>query len=306
MHVRARGFTLVELILALVVGSAAVSLMVGTLARQQKFFGAASEILDARAQLRDAADILTSDLRGAAVSLLGLPVMTDSAVEMYASVASSVACAVQSPTVLALPPMSLSSATTFTSMVAMPDTGDLALVFVHPVARPDSGKWEALRVAAFAARSLASSCPASTGFTLPADAGATGYAVTLASAPSVPVRPGTPVHFVRRGRYSLYKSSDAKWYLGYRRCAASAAPGCATIQPVSGPYDAWSQSKAGVAFRYFDADGAALAPSSSMSVARIDIVVRGKSASSARLPGDTRAAYADSVIVSVSPRNRLR
>ena len=302
-----RGFTLVELLVACVVGGGAAALMTATLVRQQRFYSSASVILDARAQLRDAADVLATDLRGAAVATFGLPVMTDSAVELFATIATSVACAAPSSLSVALPPAKLASGNTLTSMLALPDTGDIALLFIAPPAAPDSGVWESLRIAAFSPRVVSTTCPPSSGFTATGDlsSGSTAFFATLAAAPSSAVRPGTPIHFVRRARYSLYRSSDAKWYLGYRRC--NAAGSCAAIQPVSGPYPAYSATTSGLSFRYYDTAGNALtSEAESRGVARIEIVVRGETARAASLNGDLRSVYRDSVVVAVSPRNRQR
>jgi hypothetical protein len=77
---------------------------------------------------------------------------------------------------------------------------------------------------------------------------------------------------------------------------------------VSGPYRPYRASAAaGISFRYFDANGGELTSSlESVNVARIDIVLRGESSHAIALTGDTRRAWRDSVVVSVSPRNRKR
>ena len=74
------------------------------------------------------------------------------------------------------------------------------------------------------------------------------------------VRAGAIIRFLRRARYSFYKSSDGEWYLGYRRCSVGTPSSCASIQPVSGPYRAYkgSSSPSGIAFRYYDVNGAQL------------------------------------------------
>jgi hypothetical protein len=139
--------------------------------------------------------------------------------------------------------------------------------------------------------------------------GATGFSLTRASTPGANVRAGSIVRFLRRARYSFYKSSDGDWYLGYRRCSVGTPSSCASIQPVSGPYRAYkgSNSPSGIAFRYFDANGAELTSSAqSASVSRVDIVLRGETAGNVALTGDLRKTWRDSVIVSVSPRNRMR
>lgn len=309
MRLTRQAFTLVELVVATALAGLVGALITGTLVRQQRFHAAASEMLDVRAQLRDAADVLATDIRGAAVATFGLPVMTDSAIEMYATIATSVACAAPAGATIGLPPASLASGNTLTSLLAQPDTGDLAMLYGIPSGMPDSGRWETARVTAFTSRAVTTACPASTGFTTAADAAASGYVVTLATAPSIAVRRGAPIHFLRRARYSLYRSSDRMWYLGYRRCNIAGPPACAAIQPVSGPYSAYSGSSgaSGLSFRYYDSMGAELPVGiSSAAVARVDIVMRGQTARATALTGDARTAYRDSAVITVSPRNRTR
>src|SRR5215212_8718393 len=276
--------------------------MTMTIVRQQRFFSSASEVLGVRSQLRDAADVLASDIRSASVAEFGLPAMTDTAFEMYSTIASSVACMSGSPTTIGLPPTTLTSGSTLTTMLAQPDTGDIAAIY-----SADSTRWDEYRIAAFASRSLATSCPSATGFTTLGDGG-TGYQLTLAMTPSPTVKKGSIIHFVRRARYSFYRSSDGEWYLGYRRCGVSPPYGCSTIQPVSGPYRPYrSTGGSGVSFRYLDQNGAEITSAAqSTSVARIDIVLRGEAASAISLTGDARKIWRDSVVVSVSPRNRTR
>jgi prepilin-type N-terminal cleavage/methylation domain-containing protein len=304
------GFTLAELIVATAVGGIAAAIMTATVVHQQRFYSSASAVLDVRSQLRDAADVLASDLRGAAVSTLGVPFMSDTAVEIFTTIATSIACASPAGATIPLPPSKLTSGNTLTSILTQPDTGDLAMIYVFPQMSPDSGRWETHRIASFAARALNTSCPPSSGFTTPGDAyvGATGFVLTLTSSPNTLMRKGAPVHFVRRARYSLYRSSDGDWYLGYRRCNAVGASACSSVQPVSGPYRAGRSATgaAGISFRYFDSAGAELTSSASFSVARIDIVLRGETRAAVALAGDSRKVWSDSATVTVSPRNRAR
>lgn len=297
-----QGFTVAELLVATAVAGIATALMTMTIVRQERFFSSAGEVLGVRAQLRDAADVLASDIRSASVADFGLPVMTDTAFEMYSVIASSVACMSGSPTTIGMPPIILASGNTLTAMLAQPDTGDLASIY-----NADSARWENYRIAAFASRSIGTSCPASTGFTTLGDA-ASGFQLSLAVAPSAPVKKGSIIHFIRRARYSFYRSSDNEWYLGYRRCGVSSPYSCSSIQPVSGPYRPYrAGGDAGVSFRYFDKYGADVtSPALSTGVARVDIVLRGETASAVSLNGDARRSWRDSVIVSVSPRNRAR
>jgi len=306
-----RGFTLLELIVATALAALVGSTLMMTLRRQERFYSSATEVMQVRAQLRDAADVLAADIRSAAVARYGLPLMTDSAMELFTTIGSSVVCTVPAGKILFLPPPRLASGTVLTSLLATPDTGDLALIYAMPAGEPDSGRWVESRIAAFATRSVSSSCPAPTGFTSGADAvGQAGYAVTLASPPPSSVRKGSPVRFLRRARYSLYRSSDGQWYLGFRRCNAVGPSVCGTIQPVSGPYLPYERqggNSSGLAFRYFDSAGGEVVDALlSPAISRIDVVLRGETARAVSLAGDARLRYRDSAIVSVSPRNRVR
>jgi prepilin-type N-terminal cleavage/methylation domain-containing protein len=306
------GFTLIELIVATALAAIVGATLMITLRRQERFYSSATEMMQLRSQLRDAADVLVADIRGAAVSRYGLLLMTDTALELFTTLGTSVLCATPSGRTLFLPPATLSSGAGLTSLLASPDTGDLALVLSLPGGKTDSARWTESRISAFASRSLSNSCPATTGFTsaLDAAAGRTGYALTLSAALPPEVRKGAPIRFVRRARYSLYRSSDGAWYLGYRRCNAIGKSVCATIQPVSGPYLAYSRggtNSSGLAFRYFDTNGnelfdAALSPA----LAKIDVVLRGETSRAVSLAGDARQRYRDSSVVTVSPRNRVR
>lgn len=305
------GFTLAELIVSVVIAGVIGGAITTTLVRQQRFFGAAAEVLDVRAQLRDAADVLASDLRGAAVASFGLPVMTDSAIELYTNIGTSVACSAPSGSVVALAPSALANGNTLTSLLVTPDTGDLAAVYSIPSNNVDSARWETRRISAFTTRSLSTTCPSSTGFTTVADAvaGATAYQVTLASSPGPDVHRGAPVRFLRRARYSIYKSSDGKWYLGYRRCSVGVPSSCSSVQPLSGPYRPYGArgTESGLSFRYYDVNGVEVPTGSNgKSVARIDVVVRGASSRRVALGGDAQSTFRDSVVVSISPRNRVR
>jgi len=306
-----RGFTLIELIVATALAALVGSTLMMTLRRQERFYSSATEVMQVRAQLRDAADVLAVDIRSAAVARYGLPLMTDSAMELFTTLGSSAVCTAPVGKILFLPPPELASGTVLTSLLATPDTGDLALIYAMPAGVPDSGRWVESRIAAFAARSVSSSCPPATGFTSAADGvGQTGYAVTLSNPPPASVRKGSPVRFLRRARYSLYRSSDGLWYLGFRRCNAIGPSVCGTIQPVSGPYLSYQRqggSSGGVAFRYFDSTGGEVADALlSPTISRIDIVLRGETARAVSLAGDARLRYRDSAIVSISPRNRAR
>lgn len=236
------------------------------------------------------------------MSEFGLPSMSDTSLELYSVIGSSVVCLSPSATTLGLPPSNLVSGSTLTAILVQPDTGDIASIY-----SVDSAAWTNYRITGFGTRSIAASCPSSTGFTSLGD-GVPGYLLTLSAAPAAPVRPGSIIHFLRRARYSFYRSSDGEWYLGYRRCAVAAPGACSSIQPVSGPYRPYGSSgSGGISFRYRDRSGVEITTAAqSRALARVDIVLRGQSPSLISMTGDARKVWRDSVLVSVSPRNRVQ
>lgn len=299
MRLRRAAFTLIEIVVATTLAALVGATIMMTLRRQERFYSSATQIMNVRAQLRDAGDVLVTDIRGANVARYGFPLMTDTAVEMFATVATSVACAAPSGKTLLLPPTDLANQTILTSFLATPDTGDLALIYATPADNPDSARWGEYRISAFSTRSVASSCPGSN---------RSGYLLTVATPLDTTIRMGAPIRFARRSRYSFYRSSDGEWYLGYRRCNALGASACTTIQPVSGPYLPYSRSgSTGLGFRYFDASAVELTDAAlSSRVARVDVILRGATARAASMRGDATQRFRDSVVISISPRNRLR
>jgi prepilin-type N-terminal cleavage/methylation domain-containing protein len=306
------GFTLIELLVVMAIATFVCASTVRMLSRQQRFYSAATSMLDVRAQLRDGAQVLVADIRGAAVARYGLPTMSDSAVELYATVGSSAVCAISGSS-LYLVPAELASGARVTSFVATPDTSDVALVYVHSPVSADSSRWEVARISGLTSRSVSTTCPPSSGFTSSADAAAghTTFSVTLGGGVPSGLRRGAPVRFLRRGRYSLYRSGDGSWQLGYRRCGPSPPHSCSGIQPVSGPYRDYASGSAtnasGLAFHYYDSSGRELFDAAvSSTVARVEVALRGETAAAVSLTGDALSRSRDSALVTISPRNRGR
>lgn len=262
---------------------------------QQRFYGDARDLLQAREGVRDAMEVLSMDLRGASSSDT-VRLMADSAVELFTGIGTSVVCRTIQSNSFALAEESPGNA--LSSFLLYPDTGDIALLY-RDSADAAGSHWERHRITAFAPSAAGSGC------LLYGIEPAEGFVLTLQAPPNSEVRSGTPVRFVRRGRYSLYRSSDAEWYLGYRRCNALGPSLCGTIQPVSGPYRRYSsdRSKTGFLFEYFDARGERVTADSPLGVARIDITARAESRRRRRIgqPDDLLAASASG---SVAIRNR--
>jgi prepilin-type N-terminal cleavage/methylation domain-containing protein len=295
-----RAFTLIEIVAALGIIALVAVLVSGTLLRQQRLFRATSEQVDVRRSVRDAVSILAEEIRGASVRDT-VRLMSDSAIELFTSIGSSVVCGSPGISDVALVPAT-SPGLSLTSWLAVPDTGDLALIYRSASSTP--GVWERYRIVSAATRATSSSCSASTGLAGGAGTPASTYVLTLSPVPSGSAA-GSPVRFVRRGRYSLYRSSDGRWYLGYRRCNAVGASSCGAIQPLSGYYRPYSAdtSTTGIFFRYLDGTGLAMArTANALRLARVQIVARALSAVPVTLDSKTKTA-ADSSSAAVAIRN---
>lgn len=282
--------TVVIALLGLVGGAVASAVW-----RQQRFHRDATAMLHARQGVRDAMEVLATDIRGS-WSADTIRVMADSAIELFASVGVSVSCDSSSGRLVTLAAES-ADGNTLTSLLATPDTGDLALVFRNGGLA--GGAWERHRIAAFATKAPRPGC------LMEGAAPVEGFVLTLAAPPAVPVGPGSPVRFIRRARYSLYRSSDGKWYLGYRRCNAAGPPSCGSIQPLSGPYRAYSPdpSRTGFLFEYFDAAGERVAPGAeALAVSRVDITARSDQRGAGRIAAGVTVP--ESATGSIAIRNR--
>ena len=295
-----RAYSLIEICVVLAIAGIVGSTLGVVLLRQQRFYRGTSELITTRQSVRDALDVLAIDIRGISVADT-VRLLADSAIEFFSTIGSSVVCEAPSSSQVGLPPAGTGG--TLTSFSTVPDTGDLALFYVD--SGPVSERWHRYRIVAFSSRSAASVCPSSSGLSRPVDASAKAFAVLFASSLDPGIHPGSPVRFVRRGRYSLYRASDGDSYLGYRRCNAVGASVCGSVQPVSGPYRPYNLdvNQSGVAFEYFDRSGASL-QGSPLSLARVDVLARAASRQSLFAEGRLWIP-ADSARVSVAVRNRL-
>lgn len=300
MIVQRNGFALVELIAAVALAGLVATMAVATITRQQRFYQASAELRAAREGVRDAMEILSADIRGASAADT-IRLRADSAIELFAAIGTSVVCHA-SGTEVGLPP-SHPTGNTLTAFLAEPDTGDIALFYVDSA----GGQWQRDRIASFASRSPGSACAVGSAFATAAafTSDERDFALTVATPLSTSIKPGTPVRFIRRGRYSLYKAGDGDSYLGYRRCNALGLSVCGGVQPISGPYRGYNSDsrKTGLLFEYFDARGAPLGVSgSSMLLARVAITAR--SESDQRNPFSRRTGnIADSATISIALRN---
>lgn len=299
------GFALPELMIAVIVLTVVGGSVYNGLRRQQQVFRSIAAMVAVRGDVRDAAEVLAADL--STVSPLDtLPVARDSAVEMYSTIAATVSCDSAPTYTIRIPPEKMERRLLLTTLLATPDSGDVLLLYIDDSAATlGAPRWERHTIAAVGSQPSGSSCPPATGFTTAGDATAPALVFTLRGPAGSGVRAGAPIRVLRRNRYSLYRSSDSRWYLGSRRCNAFGPSACNVVQPVSGPYAGYSAAgESGLSLRFFDGQNVLLSSSAAKThAARIELAVRARSDAWLH-PGRAGLPFRDSASMSVALRNR--
>jgi len=308
MRARRPGFTLVELLVVIVLLGIVGSAITRVVVRQQRFYRAASQIIDTRGQLRQAAGVLPAELRGLSTVGGDIAAISATAIEFRANTGSSIACQVLSGTDLVLPPAALASGAGLTAWLHRPEVGDTVFVFDDGAnAGTGDDRWTTHTITSLADVGNAFCPPTGTlAVTTAADAAQPRHRLGIAPAVSANVQAGAPIRFTRRVRYSLYRASDLRWYLGYDQYARGAWAG---VQPVSGPYLAGDAAtpagSRGMQLRYFDETGTEVTTlAAAPTIARVDLVFRAQSVTPVQLTDAAAATFRDSLVTSVAIRNR--
>ncbi|HKR08467.1 MAG TPA: type II secretion system protein, partial [Gemmatimonadaceae bacterium] len=139
---RTGGFSLIEITVVLAIVGIIGSTVGLLLVRQQRFYRGTSELIATRQSVRDAIEVLTTDIRGMSVADTAR-LLADSAMEFFSTVGSSVVCQQLAPSVVGLPPASALTSS-LTSFAMQPDTGDLAVFYVDSA--PPSSRWYRYRI----------------------------------------------------------------------------------------------------------------------------------------------------------------
>jgi type II secretory pathway pseudopilin PulG len=307
----ASGFTLAELTIALVLLGLVLGATMTVLVRQQKFYRSAADLSEVRDQLRQAIGAIPADLRGISPGGNDFYALTDKSVEFRAVTGSTIICQIVSTTEFRIPPQQLANGNTLTVWSSAPQAGDSLFVFDDSTsAGAADDRWVALSISSITPVTGANGCQVASGFVQAADQAQPSYDITVPAGRPLPVTvlTGAPIRFFRRTHYELYQATSGNWYLGHYTCRAGQSPVCNALQPLAGPYRAYSSSTpgtSGLLFSYFDSTGTALAASlaNAPKVSRIQLSVRGQ-AKHVEISGMPKGTYNDSLVVSVGVRNR--
>jgi prepilin-type N-terminal cleavage/methylation domain-containing protein len=241
---RSRGYTLVEVLIAMTLTGIVVAGMLKALTAQKKFYARQSRILDARHAMRASATILASELRELSASGGDIYALAPDSIALRSTVAFGIVCNVD----LAGGRLSLTHTTGHFRL----EGEDSVLVFVEGSSVFDDDSWRTL--------------PA-TGITMFGPSCSSGRApdrVVSLSGNLSGVTVGSPVRIFRPYIYGLFQLND-RWWLGRRGRAAGSS-----YVPVAGPLA--PPADQGLVLTYQDSLGVPTADRSE--VARVEIKIR--------------------------------
>jgi type II secretory pathway pseudopilin PulG len=319
------GFTLGEMLIAIVLFSLVGGSILSLMMRQQRFHRSTTEVIRLQGQLRQASSVLPLDLRGistADTTANGIGVgaratnynadiyaRTGTSIDVRRIFGSSLICAKPATNTITIYPSALDSVPVLTAWAATPVVGDSLVVLDEgKLIGVEDDSWRVYEVRIVAAAKGSKGCPWKTatdpGAVLyPADTIRTSYRIGLDQNLAPHVRVGAPLRFFRRVRYQSFVAGDGKTYLGYSDCLKTYATAwlCSDPTAVSGPY----QAADGIAFTYRDSLGNELTTTdASRLISRIDVVLRGVSTRAITRTGSgTPSTYSDSVLLSIGVRN---
>lgn len=294
-----RGFTMVELLVALVLLGLVSAALYRVLVNNQRLYMAQTARIDLSQNIRAAANILPAELRQLDAADGDIINMSATSLEFRAMRWLGFACAapVMGGGLNGLT-MTIRGGTPgqpqFYGSRGINIATDTMLLYYDgdPTSRNDD-YWA--RGTFTGAAPAAVNCP---DVTVPPQPGSQvtfnlnllGIGVNQAGA----IPTGAPVWGYEHVKYVLYQAADGFWYIGLQP-GGQAAP-----QPLIGPVLA-----NGLTFAYFDVNGNVTATKSQ--VARVDITVRARTANAVRAGGQAPAAtIVDSISTSVALRNNRR
>jgi len=300
MSARARrGFTMVELLVALVLLGLVSAALYRVLVNNQRLYMAQTQRIDLSQNIRAAANILPSELREIDASEGDIIAMSPTRLEIRAMRWIGFTCVAP---VLggALNPVTMvirggaPGQPLFFGARGINIATDTMLIYYDgdPTSRNDDywARGTFTGVAPAAVNCPDPTAPPQPGQLVTFNLNLLGLGINAAGA--IPV--GAPVRGYEHVIYQLYQpAGDTSFYIGFQ-------PAGGTMQPLVGPV-----LTNGLTFQYYAADGSVTAVKNQ--VARVDITVRARTTSAIRGGGQAPAAtVVDSISTSVALRNNRR
>jgi prepilin-type N-terminal cleavage/methylation domain-containing protein len=295
-HLARRGFTLAEVVIALVLLGTITAVTYRLMVTGQRVYRAQTQRIDLQQNIRAAASVLPAELRVLNARDGDILAMSSDSITLRAMRLFAVAC--DTPTLdggaITSRAVVIRNSLTFGSR--MLTAGDSVLIYYEGVPgspRDDGWLRGRLTVDPVTARCAGPEpvAQARPGMTLTVDLAPLDSAQHNGPG-MVPL--GAPVWGYEITTYKAYRSpSDGLWYLGQRLAGA-------TTQPLFGPLTGAS----GLTLAYYDSTGAPT--SMAADVAEIEIAIRGRTAQPIRMPNGSDADGVDSLVIRVALRNNRR
>jgi prepilin-type N-terminal cleavage/methylation domain-containing protein len=286
-----RGFTLAELLVALVLLGIVSLGIYRVLLNNQRMYQAQTQRIDLQQNIRAAVTILPSDLREIDAADSDIVGMGSDSIRFRAMRQFGVAC---TPPVLGvgLGGLTITVWKSLTYGASLFSTNDSLLIF-YAGATDTTRSDDVWIPAAITANPTSATCTggaANSGWQMTVSLSAITRVPFVNAAGGIPVN--APVRGFDMVTYKLYQASDGQYYIGYR-------VGNGTIQPAIGPV-----LSSGMALAYYDATGAVTADRTKVSTIRIS--VRGMTAQPVRQPNGSTSQAVDSITTLVALRNNRR
>ena len=294
----ARGFTLVETLIALVLLGLVSTVIYKMLITTQRVTDAQAQRGDLQDNLRSGALVIPNELRQITIStsssldtISDIRAVSDTSITYRAMRGYYTICA----TPAAATTLTVTNASGFSSEYRAPTTSDSAFVFWEgDTTKTSDDAWVQAQIVAVTngTCTYAGATRSAYTFTLLAPALAT------TSFPYTKIQPGSPVRTYETVTLSLYTSGGQKW-LGMQ-------VGGGTMQPVVGPLAATSGGLYGFQLTYYDSTGAVLSATSGNvpKMRTIKVALRGVTSGSVSEAGSSsRAQINDSLVTYVTLRN---
>jgi prepilin-type N-terminal cleavage/methylation domain-containing protein len=296
-----RGFTLTEMLFVLVVFGLVAAATMRIIVRQQKFYASTTDLIAMRNTLRDVGEALPSDLRGISSPGGDIYAMSDSAIDFRLASGISVVCSVVAGRLsVIIPPVGVANKSGLSTWTTAPTTGDTAFFYDEGSSSAvTDDSWQKLPVTAALAVGI---CPTASGYTTTSAEANGSWTLTLGGTLNNGVVVGSIIRFYRHAKYKLYQpTAGGAWYLGYQDCPGGS---CGTMQPVAGPYLAYSTTAANTGLRFVYRDSTGAITATPTNVARIDVIAKAQTDNKIRMPGRPEDYYSDSLVVTIALRNR--
>lgn len=287
-----RGFTLAELLVALVLLGIVSLGIYRVLVNNQRMYQAQTQRIDLQQNIRAAVTILPSDLREIDATDSDIVGMGSDSIRFRAMRQFAVAC---TPPVLGAGVGALTltvwKSLTYGSTL-FNSTNDSLLIFyagANDTTRADD-VWIPASIITNPTSATCTGGGGGSGWQMTVNLAANTRVPYVNSLGGIPVN--SPVRGFETVTYKLYQASDGQYYIGYRL-------GNGTLQPAIGPV-----LSTGMALAYYDANGAVTADPTLVKTIRIS--VRGMTAQPVRMPNGSITQAVDSITTVVALRNNRR